>query len=81
MNIQEAIDMPHITNMNGITSLEAGTEIERYQAALSARGHAVEVRDLNSGLHGITVRRTAPELRLEGGADPRREGAAKGDLH
>jgi len=81
MNMQEAIDMPHITNMNGITSLEAGTEIERYQAALSARGHAVEVRDLNSGLHGITVRRTAPELRLEGGADPRREGAAKGDLH
>lgn len=81
MNMQEAIDMPRITNMNGVTSLEAGTAIEGYQELLEARGHNVEVRALNSGLHGITLRKEQTENRLEGGADPRREGAAKGDLH
>lgn len=80
MNMQEAIDMPRITNMNGVTSLEAGTAIESYQEILEARGHNVEVRALNSGLHGITLRKAQTEYRLEGGADPRREGAAKGDL-
>lgn len=78
MNMQEAIDMPRITNMNGVTSLEAGTAIEGYQELLEARGHNVEVRALNSGLHGITLRKGQPDNRLEGGADPRREGAAKG---
>ncbi|MFU8783630.1 gamma-glutamyltransferase [Aliidiomarina sp.] len=81
MNMQEAIDMPRITNMNGVTSLEAGTAIVGYQELLDARGHNVEVRALNSGLHGITLRKGQTENRLEGGADPRREGAAKGDLH
>ncbi|RUO38829.1 gamma-glutamyltransferase [Aliidiomarina shirensis] len=74
LNMQEAIDLPKITNMNGVTSLEAETSIVELQAVLEARGHVVEVRPLNSGLHGISVR---PEG-LEGGADPRREGVAKG---
>ncbi len=39
-------------------------------------GHAIEVDLLNSGTH-VVVRR--PDGRLEGGADPRREGVARGD--
>ncbi|EGN75724.1 gamma-glutamyltranspeptidase [Idiomarina sp. A28L] len=74
LNMQEAIDLPKITNMNGVTSLEAETILIDLQGVLEARGHEVEIRALNSGLHGISVRSDG----LEGGADPRREGVAKG---
>ncbi|RUO22682.1 gamma-glutamyltransferase [Aliidiomarina iranensis] len=74
LNMQEAIDLPKITNMNGATALEADTAIVELQALLEARGHEVQVRPLNSGLHGISI----GEDGLEGGADPRREGIAKG---
>lgn len=75
LNMQEAIDLPKITNMNGITSIEAETNLIELQSVFEARGHVIEIRSLNSGLHGISVR----SGRLEGGADPRREGVAKGD--
>jgi len=75
MDIQSAINLGHITNRNGGTDLEAGTEMAAFEAALTARGQSVKVRNLNSGLHGIQV--TADGL--VGGADPRREGIAKGD--
>jgi gamma-glutamyltranspeptidase len=39
-------------------------------------GHDVRLTDMTSGTHMI-VRSSA--VRLEGGADPRREGIAKGD--
>jgi len=38
------------------------------------RGNVVKVRDLNSGIHVIKVE---PD-QLTGGADPRREGIARG---
>ncbi|MHA1563677.1 MAG: gamma-glutamyltransferase, partial [Alphaproteobacteria bacterium] len=75
MDIQSAINLGHLTNRNGGTDLEAGTEMAALEAALTARGHSVKVRDLNSGLHGIQVSADG----LVGGADPRREGIAKGD--
>ena len=75
MDIQEAIDLGHLVNRNGATDLEAGTEAARLAPALQALGHTVRIRDLNSGLHGIE--RVDGELR--GGADPRREGIARGD--
>ncbi|MCH8501801.1 MAG: gamma-glutamyltransferase [Aliidiomarina sp.] len=75
LDMQAAIDLPKITNLNGATALERGTNLERLLPLFEARGHDVEVRDLNSGLHGISIR----DGRLEGGADPRREGTAKGD--
>ena len=75
MDIQAAIDMPNITNRNGATDLEAGTAAEALAEPLTALGHEVNIRDLNSGLHGIQV---TPDG-LIGGADPRREGIALGD--
>ena len=76
LDIQAAIDLPHVTNRNGGTDLEAGTAAAAFQAALEARGHKVSVRDLNSGLHGIFV---GEDGRMIGGADPRREGIAMGE--
>ena len=75
MDIQSAIDLGHVVNRNGATDFEAGTEAERLVPAFTALGHATRIRDLNSGLHGIEI----VEGTLRGGADPRREGVARGD--
>lgn len=75
LDIQTAIDRGHLVNRNRFTDLESGTEAVALQAPLEALGNRVEIRDLNSGLHGIEV--TGGQLR--GGADPRREGVARGD--
>lgn len=75
LDMQSAIDQAHVTNLNGTTQLEANTPMAELKAALEARGHKVQVQDLNSGLHGITVH---PDGSLFGGADPRREGTAAG---
>jgi len=74
MDIQQAINMPKITNRNDYTALEKGTPIANLEGPLSALGHDVKVVDLNSGLHGIQFR----AKKLIGGADPRREGIAVG---
>lgn len=75
MDMQSAISMPHYTNRNGSTDLETGTVAETLQAELEAMGHTVNVRSLNSGLHGIEI----TDQGLFGGADPRREGIALGE--
>ncbi|MGL1958644.1 MAG: gamma-glutamyltransferase [Colwellia sp.] len=67
---QAAINLPKITNRNDVTTLERGTKITRLKNQLEAKGHKVQVRDLNSGLHAIEVTKYG----LIGGADPRREG-------
>ncbi|MFN3869413.1 MAG: gamma-glutamyltransferase, partial [Hyphomicrobiaceae bacterium] len=54
---------------------ERGASMDDLAARLTARGHRVVRDDLTSGLH-IVMRRNG---RLEGGADPRREGLATGD--
>ena len=75
LDIQAAIDLGHVVNRNGVTDFEAGTSAILLQPALAARGHKTRRRDLNSGLHGIVVTKDG----LFGGADPRREGVARGD--
>lgn len=75
MDMQTAIAMPHMLNRFGTYELEAGTKAADFEHDLKALGYEVEVDDLNSGLHGITI--TADGL--VGGADPRREGVALGD--
>jgi len=75
MDIQSAIDMPHLINRFGTYDLEKGTPAERYQAPLEQMGYKVNVRDLNSGLHAIRITNQG----LEGAADPRREGTVMGD--
>jgi len=75
MDPQQAISQGHIVNRNGTTDLEENTEAAGLELPLSARGHEVAIRDLNSGLHAILI---TPEG-LIGAADPRREGVALGD--
>jgi gamma-glutamyltranspeptidase/glutathione hydrolase len=74
MDIQAAITLPNAGSRNGPTELEQGTTAEGLAEALKALGHKVEITDMTSGLHGIM--RVGREW--QGGADPRREGMAKG---
>ncbi|MGM0525547.1 MAG: gamma-glutamyltransferase [Pseudomonadota bacterium] len=76
LDMQQAINMGHVTNRNDYTSLEKGRAVAEHAKALKARGHEVRVIDLNSGLHGITINTDGT---LTGGADPRREGQVKGE--
>ncbi|CAB0150063.1 Gamma-glutamyltranspeptidase [Pseudidiomarina piscicola] len=77
MNMQQAIDQAHVTNLNNYTALEEGTEMAELAEALRKMGHTVRVTGLNSGLHGISL---LPNGQLLGGADPRREGIALGEV-
>lgn len=78
---QEAIDTPHFLNRNGSTDIEAPMpgvtadyDAEMLKAQLEARGHAVNIRDLTSGLSMILV----DGDQLVGGADQRRDGTVGG---
>lgn len=70
LNIQKAINLPHFVNRNGATDLEINTSIVNLKTNLEKKGHQVNIRDLNSGLHGIVIKNN----KLYGGADPRRLG-------
>lgn len=74
LDVQQAVSMPHYSNRFGTFDLEAGSKAADMAPALTALGYTVKIRDLNSGLHAISVGDT-----LNGGADPRREGIAIGD--
>lgn len=74
LNIQQAINLPRMTNRNDYMALEKGTPLESLKAPLEKLGHTVKIIDLNSGLHGIQLK----DGQLIGGADPRREGVAVG---
>ncbi|MEO0329746.1 MAG: gamma-glutamyltransferase [Pseudomonadota bacterium] len=74
MDIQQAIELPHLVNRFGKYDLEADTPAVSFQKPLERLGFEVEIRNLNSGLHGIEITQEG----LEGGADPRREGLAIG---
>jgi gamma-glutamyltranspeptidase/glutathione hydrolase len=74
MDAQQAASMPHIANRFGVFELEEGTSAEAMAPELEAIGYKTSVAELNSGLHIIAIK---PD-RLEGGADPRREGIAAG---
>jgi gamma-glutamyltranspeptidase/glutathione hydrolase len=75
MDPQEAIDRPHVANLNGPTLIEQGDHADDLAAFLGERGHETDIRDLNSGLHVIRIE----DGRLIGAADKRREGVAHGD--
>lgn len=74
MDIQQAINQPHLLNRFGTLDIEQGTDAEAFQGQLEKMGFDVNVRDLNSGLHAILIE----DGQLKGAADPRREGAAIG---
>jgi len=79
LDMQQAIALPNFGSRNGPTELEAGrfpaTEIE----ALKARGHSIRIGEQTSGLHGVARMEIHGVPLWFGGADPRREGVAKGD--
>ena len=75
MDLQQAIDLPNFGSRNGPTELERGTAAASWAEPLRALGHEVRLIDMTSGVHGIQRARTG----WSGGADPRREGMAKGD--
>jgi gamma-glutamyltranspeptidase/glutathione hydrolase len=92
LNIQQAINLPNFgAQTSATTSLERLTTITALEADLKARGHTVSIADINSGLHGIvfngrrangqagTLARDPNAGTWAGGADPRREGVAKGN--
>ncbi len=74
MDAQKAAAMPHLANRFSVFELEEGTSAEAMAPELEAIGYKTSVAELNSGLHIIAIK---PD-RLEGGADPRREGVAAG---
>ena len=75
VDIQQAVEMPHLVNRFGTYDLESGTAAETLKAPLEEMGYKVNVRDLNSGLHAVHL----SNGELIGAADPRREGVALGD--
>lgn len=75
LDAQAAIDLPNFGSTGGPLELEIGWSTIWKALALRSYGHSVAPSLMNSGVHTV-VRRDG---RLEGGADPRREGAALGD--
>lgn len=77
---QAAISLPNFGSRNGATELEAGLFSPALKQALRDKGHALSEIDMTSGIQAIVLTRDAQgKVRLSGGADPRREGAALGD--
>lgn len=74
MDVQQAVSMPHLVNRFGTYDVEQGTSAEDLVDPLTTLGFEVNARDLNSGLHAISI-----GAQLQGGADPRREGIALGE--
>ena len=75
LTIQQAINLPKVTNRNDVTALEVGRWPESTVEQLKTLGHNVQMMDLNSGLHGIQRVKGG----WVGGADQRREGVALGE--
>jgi len=75
LDVQAAIDLPNFGSRNGPTLIEQGSRYGALAPDLLQRGHQVETIVLTSGLHGIE--RVPGGWR--GGADPRREGAVRGE--
>ena len=73
LDMQGAVDLPHVMNRGGATEVEK--DLIPAIAALKDMGHQVEVGRMISGLQGILRTRDG----LTGGADRRREGVVLGD--
>jgi gamma-glutamyltranspeptidase/glutathione hydrolase len=75
LDAQSALALPNFGSRNAPTDIERGSAYERLVPALRSRGHEVRLIDMTSGTQAIE--RFAGGWR--GGADPRREGVARGE--
>ena len=79
LNVQQAINLPNFGSRNGPTELETGRFSPAQQDGLKAKGHTLRFYEMTSGLHGVQRILIHGQPFWFGGADPRREGVAKGD--
>jgi gamma-glutamyltranspeptidase/glutathione hydrolase len=76
LTMQQAINLPNMVARGDTFSADVDRLGPDLTAALQARGVAIKPGQIEgSGLHGVIVRSGGV---LEGGADPRREGVARG---
>lgn len=94
LDIQQAINLPNFgAQTSAVTAIEQGSLLDTpaLRAALAARGHTVQATPaFTSGLHGVVFNGLRPngqpgplarhpgQGQWAGGADPRREGVARG---
>lgn len=74
MDAQQAANLPRFTHRNDGLVLEQNTNLSQLVPALLELGYQPKLADLNSGIHAVEIKKD----RLEGAADPRREGIAAG---
>ena len=79
MSIQESIELSNIIYFGDSLIVERDSAILKAKDDLEAMGYNVREGPLASGLHGIIIHQEGDNRWLEGGADPRREGTARGD--
>jgi gamma-glutamyltranspeptidase/glutathione hydrolase len=72
---QAAVGLPNFGSRNGPTELQRGTRVAELAPKLEALGHDTVLTDGRGGAH-VIVRNGSG---WAGGADPRREGAVRGD--
>jgi gamma-glutamyltranspeptidase/glutathione hydrolase len=75
LDAQAATALPNFGSRNGPTELEADTSVAPLAAKLDAIGEPTRIGAHTSGTHAIVRTRDG----WQGGADPRREGVARGD--
>ena len=77
MDAQQAASLMNFGSRGGAFEIEIDQRAALWHALkMKPYGHTISADLLNSGTHVIVVRKDG---RLEGGADPRREGVARGD--
>jgi gamma-glutamyltranspeptidase / glutathione hydrolase len=77
MDAQQAASLMNFGSRGGAFEIEIDQRAALWHALkMKPYGHTISADLLNSGTHVIAVRKDG---RLEGGADPRREGVARGD--
>jgi gamma-glutamyltranspeptidase/glutathione hydrolase len=77
LDAQQAVSLMNFGSRGGPFEIEIGHRAALWHALkMRPYGHRISTDFLESGAHAIVLR---PGKRLEGGADPRREGVARGE--
>ena len=74
LDVQQSISLPSFVVLNNVVELEKNRDISELKSALTKMGHKTKVIEIVSGIHAVTIEKN----KIQGGADPRREGVAQG---